>query len=176
MWCSIVFLHSSHRPISYPVLSVSIASTPSSPAGFHCFSLYKYSNLFFFIYSRLKAITLSSIVKFRNFTNETLTDILFFTSPMYCQVSWQFFSFSSLKGARLPKCSKQQPSNKLNSVFMLIEASLFSFRLFAILLWMKWIGYYWFSKAETLLSKERSLFVGTVLVSIYHSFHLPVFK
>eukprot|EP00794_Sanderia_malayensis_P001092 gene1092-436_t len=34
---------------------------------------------------RLKAITLPSIGKFRNFTNETLTDILFFTSPMYCQ-------------------------------------------------------------------------------------------
>ncbi|XP_065071105.1 phospholipase DDHD2-like [Rhopilema esculentum] len=35
--------------------------------------------------NRLNAITLSSINKFRNFTNETLTDILFFTSPMYCQ-------------------------------------------------------------------------------------------
>ena len=50
---------------------------------------------FLFLFcSRLNAITLPSIGKFRSFTNETLTDILFFTSPMYCQVCCHFTSFS----------------------------------------------------------------------------------
>ncbi|XP_076058267.1 triacylglycerol hydrolase DDHD2-like isoform X1 [Oratosquilla oratoria] len=34
---------------------------------------------------RLKPITLRSIPKLREFTNDTLLDILFFTSPVYCQ-------------------------------------------------------------------------------------------
>ncbi|CAH1783250.1 unnamed protein product, partial [Owenia fusiformis] len=34
---------------------------------------------------RLKAITLGSIAKLRHFTNDTLLDILFYTSPTYCQ-------------------------------------------------------------------------------------------
>ena len=35
---------------------------------------------------KLKAITLESIPKLRNFTNDTLLDILFYTSPVFCQV------------------------------------------------------------------------------------------
>ncbi|ODN04128.1 Phospholipase DDHD2 [Orchesella cincta] len=35
---------------------------------------------------QLKRITLRSIPKFRDFTNDTLLDILFYTSPMFCQV------------------------------------------------------------------------------------------
>lgn len=38
---------------------------------------------------KLKAITLESIPKLRSFTNSTLLDILFYTSPVYCQVSFQ---------------------------------------------------------------------------------------
>lgn len=34
---------------------------------------------------RLKPLTLPSISRLRDFTNSTLTDILFFTSPVYCQ-------------------------------------------------------------------------------------------
>ncbi|XP_055842235.1 nascent polypeptide-associated complex subunit alpha, muscle-specific form isoform X2 [Episyrphus balteatus] len=34
---------------------------------------------------KLKSITLESIPKLRNFTNDTLLDILFYTSPMFCQ-------------------------------------------------------------------------------------------
>lgn len=34
---------------------------------------------------KLKAITLESIPKLRSFTNDTLLDILFYTSPVYCQ-------------------------------------------------------------------------------------------
>lgn len=34
---------------------------------------------------QLKSITLESIPKLRNFTNDTLLDILFYTSPLYCQ-------------------------------------------------------------------------------------------
>ncbi|XP_055525898.1 proteoglycan 4 isoform X2 [Wyeomyia smithii] len=34
---------------------------------------------------KLKAITLESIPKLRNFTNDTLLDVLFYTSPMFCQ-------------------------------------------------------------------------------------------
>lgn len=34
---------------------------------------------------KLKSITLESIPKLRNFTNDTLLDILFYTSPTYCQ-------------------------------------------------------------------------------------------
>lgn len=34
---------------------------------------------------KLKAITLESIPKLRNFTNDTLLDILFYTSPVFCQ-------------------------------------------------------------------------------------------
>ena len=35
---------------------------------------------------RLKAITLPSTGKLREFVNDTLMDILFYTSPAYCQV------------------------------------------------------------------------------------------
>ena len=34
---------------------------------------------------RLKPLTLKSIPKLRNFVNDTLLDILFYTSPIYCQ-------------------------------------------------------------------------------------------
>ncbi|KAL5963184.1 Phospholipase DDHD2 [Taenia solium] len=37
------------------------------------------------INNRLKRVTLRSIPKMRSYTNETLTDILFYTSPKYCQ-------------------------------------------------------------------------------------------
>lgn len=37
---------------------------------------------------KLKSITLESIPKLRSFTNETLLDILFYSSPRYCQVSF----------------------------------------------------------------------------------------
>lgn len=37
---------------------------------------------------KLKAITLESIPKLRNFTNDTLLDILFYTSPVFCQVNF----------------------------------------------------------------------------------------
>lgn len=35
---------------------------------------------------KLQTITLKSIPRLRNFTNDTLLDILFYTSPMYCEV------------------------------------------------------------------------------------------
>lgn len=35
--------------------------------------------------NQLKNITLESIPKLRDFTNDTLLDILFYTSPVYCQ-------------------------------------------------------------------------------------------
>lgn len=35
---------------------------------------------------KLRSITLESIPKLRNFTNDTLLDILFYTSPVFCQV------------------------------------------------------------------------------------------
>lgn len=38
---------------------------------------------------KLKAITLNSIPKLRHFTNDTLLDILFYTSPIYCQTIMQ---------------------------------------------------------------------------------------
>jgi len=34
---------------------------------------------------KLQAITLESIPKLRHFTNDTLLDVLFYTSPIYCQ-------------------------------------------------------------------------------------------
>nr|QLL26895.1 TAG lipase [Locusta migratoria] len=34
---------------------------------------------------KLKSITLPSIPKLRNFTNDTILDVLFYTSPVYCQ-------------------------------------------------------------------------------------------
>lgn len=36
---------------------------------------------------KLKSITLESIPKLRHFTNDTLLDVLFYTSPVFCQVS-----------------------------------------------------------------------------------------
>lgn len=36
---------------------------------------------------KLKSITLESIPKLRNFTNDTLLDVLFYTSPVFCEVS-----------------------------------------------------------------------------------------
>ncbi len=41
---------------------------------------------------RLKPLTLPSISRLRDFTNSTLMDILFFTSPVYCQVRLVVFS------------------------------------------------------------------------------------
>lgn len=38
---------------------------------------------------KLQAITLESIPKLRHFTNDTLLDILFYTSPTYCQTIMQ---------------------------------------------------------------------------------------
>ncbi|XP_012268843.2 SEC23-interacting protein-like isoform X1 [Athalia rosae] len=38
---------------------------------------------------KLQAITLDSIPKLRHFTNDTLSDILFYTSPIYCQTIMQ---------------------------------------------------------------------------------------
>ena len=35
--------------------------------------------------ARLKPLTLRSIPKLRSFINDTLLDILFYTSPIYCQ-------------------------------------------------------------------------------------------
>ncbi|OWR49998.1 triglyceride lipase, partial [Danaus plexippus plexippus] len=34
---------------------------------------------------RLAAVTLESIPRLRNFTNDTILDVLFYTSPVYCQ-------------------------------------------------------------------------------------------
>ena len=45
--------------------------------------VFKFDN---FIFRKLKAITLPSIGKLRNFTNDVLLDILFYGSPAYCQV------------------------------------------------------------------------------------------
>lgn len=38
---------------------------------------------------KLQVITLESIPKLRHFTNDTLLDILFYTSPIYCQTIMQ---------------------------------------------------------------------------------------
>lgn len=38
---------------------------------------------------KLEAITLESIPKLRHFTNDTLLDVLFYTSPTYCQTIMQ---------------------------------------------------------------------------------------
>lgn len=42
---------------------------------------------------KLKSITLESIPKLRSFTNETLLDVLFYTSPVFSQVSASAFYF-----------------------------------------------------------------------------------
>lgn len=46
---------------------------------------------------KLKSITLESIPKLRNFTNETLLDVLFYTSPVFSQVSciMHFFDYET---------------------------------------------------------------------------------
>lgn len=36
---------------------------------------------------RLKNITLPSIPRLRDFSNDTILDVLFYTSPVFCQVS-----------------------------------------------------------------------------------------
>lgn len=41
---------------------------------------------------KLKSITLHSIPKLRDFTNDTLLDILFYSSPLYCQMIMQTVS------------------------------------------------------------------------------------
>lgn len=40
---------------------------------------------------KLKSITLESIPRLREFTNDTLLDIFFYTSPCYCQVRFFFY-------------------------------------------------------------------------------------
>lgn len=42
---------------------------------------------------KLKSITLESIPKLRSFTNETLLDVLFYTSPVFSQVRRTYFHF-----------------------------------------------------------------------------------
>lgn len=37
---------------------------------------------------KLKRITLPSIPRLRNFSNDTILDVLFYTSPTFCQVSY----------------------------------------------------------------------------------------
>lgn len=37
---------------------------------------------------KLKSITLPSIPRLRNFNNDTILDVLFYTSPTFCQVSY----------------------------------------------------------------------------------------
>lgn len=37
---------------------------------------------------RLQPITLPSIPKLRHFANDTILDVLFYTSPIYCEVSY----------------------------------------------------------------------------------------
>lgn len=37
---------------------------------------------------KLKSITLPSIPKLRQFNNDTILDVLFYTSPTFCQVSY----------------------------------------------------------------------------------------
>lgn len=44
---------------------------------------------------KLKSITLESIPKLRSFTNETLLDVLFYTSPVFSQVRSVHFHFSA---------------------------------------------------------------------------------
>lgn len=44
-----------------------------------------FSFFFFFLYRRIKKITLPSTGRLRHFTNETLLDVLFYNSPTYCQ-------------------------------------------------------------------------------------------
>lgn len=39
---------------------------------------------------KLKSITLPSIPRLRNFSNDTILDVLFYTSPTFCQVSYLF--------------------------------------------------------------------------------------
>lgn len=39
---------------------------------------------------RLQPITLPSIPKLRHFANDTILDVLFYTSPVYCEVSGSF--------------------------------------------------------------------------------------
>ena len=56
--------------------------------------LYKLKAMVFFFCRRLQSISLSSIHRLREFTNSTLLDILFYTSPTYCQVSWKVYDRS----------------------------------------------------------------------------------
>lgn len=53
--------------------------------------------LFFFqptgVDSHLLTLTLPSVMKLRTFINTTLSDILFYTSPVYCQVKQRWKSF-----------------------------------------------------------------------------------
>ncbi len=42
---------------------------------------------------RLKPLTLRSIPKMRSFVNDTLLDVLFYTSPVYCQVGYMSKKF-----------------------------------------------------------------------------------
>ena len=42
---------------------------------------------------KLKAITLNSIGKLRQFTNDTLLDVLFYGSPAYAQVGRQLGAY-----------------------------------------------------------------------------------
>lgn len=37
---------------------------------------------------KLKSISLPSIPRLRNFNNDTILDVLFYTSPTFCQVSY----------------------------------------------------------------------------------------
>lgn len=42
--------------------------------------------------SKLKSISLPSIPRLRNFNNDTILDVLFYTSPTFCQVNCKFIT------------------------------------------------------------------------------------
>lgn len=46
--------------------------------------------------NHLLPITLPSVFKLRTFINTTLADILFYASPIYCQVEKNQFQFQSI--------------------------------------------------------------------------------
>ena len=64
---------------------------------------------------KLQAITLTSIPKLRHFTNDTLLDILFYTSPIYCQTIMQVVGAEM---NRLHALFKERNSNFEGNVYL----------------------------------------------------------
>eukprot|EP00092_Neocalanus_flemingeri_P040429 GFUD01044030.1.p1 GENE.GFUD01044030.1~~GFUD01044030.1.p1 ORF type:complete len:1043 (-),score=301.73 GFUD01044030.1:134-3262(-) len=124
--------------------------------------------------SRIQPLTLRSIPKLRSFVNDTLLDVLFYTSPLYCQTILDTVCGEINRMYKL-FCSRNSGFGGGSSV---IGHSLGSLILFDLLAGQTEAGSDELDKTEEMLVKPRwdkDLGIEEVFAKLEISDHLPVF-